>query len=83
MCLAVPMRVIAADGVHGRAELDGVVKEVNLGFLEDVRVGQYVLVHAGFAIESLNEAEAERSLAELKDLIAESRALAEHDARAT
>ena len=69
MCLAMPMRLTGIDGVRGRGELDGVEKEINLGFLEDARLGDYVLVHAGFAIETLDEAEALRGLAELREMI--------------
>lgn len=69
MCLAVPMRLTAIDGVRGRGELDGVAKDINLGFLESATVGDFVLVHAGFAIETLDEAEALRGLAELREMI--------------
>lgn len=59
MCLAVPMQLAAvnADG-RGTADLDGLRHEVDLSLVEAPRVGDYVIVHAGFAIEKLDEGEA-------------------------
>ena len=59
MCLAVPMRITDAnEGGKGIADLDGSRHEVELSLVEAPRVGDYVIVHAGFAIEKLDEAEA-------------------------
>ncbi|HIE03154.1 MAG TPA: HypC/HybG/HupF family hydrogenase formation chaperone [Candidatus Latescibacteria bacterium] len=68
MCLAVPMRVIEVRGDMGVAELWGVRREVGLHLLEDVEVGDYVLVHAGFAIEKVDPGEAERTLEMLSEI---------------
>lgn len=58
MCLAVPMKVIEAGSDQtGVAELDGSRHEINLS-LVDAKVGDYVIIHAGFAIEKLDEDEA-------------------------
>ncbi len=59
MCLAVPMKieVLGEDGV-ATAELDGARYDVNCALIENARVGDYIIVHAGFAIEKLDEAEA-------------------------
>ena len=62
MCLAVPMKIVRKDGLNGLAELDGVSRQVSLRLVEDVQVGDYVLVHAGFAIERVDEEEAEETL---------------------
>jgi hydrogenase expression/formation protein HypC len=59
MCLAVPMRVIEVQGDLGRVEQAGVSREVSFALLEQVSPGDYVLVHAGFAIERLDRAEAQ------------------------
>jgi hydrogenase expression/formation protein HypC len=69
MCLAVPMKLIEiqADGL-GTAELEGVRTKVNLSLLEEVQVGEYVIIHAGFAIEKLDEAEALKTLDLLNEL---------------
>jgi len=50
----------------GRADFGGIVKEVNLAFAPEAAVGDYVLVHVGFAIAVLDEAEAERVFAALR-----------------
>ncbi|HDN67660.1 MAG TPA: HypC/HybG/HupF family hydrogenase formation chaperone, partial [Firmicutes bacterium] len=51
MCLAIPMKVIKVKGSQGIVELSGVEREVNLQLVEDVSVGDYILIHAGFAIQ--------------------------------
>lgn len=82
MCLAVPGRIVEieeADPVlrAGRVDFAGIVKRVNLSYVPEARVGDYVLVHVGFALQKIAPAEAERvfaflrSLGELADLGAE------------
>ncbi len=75
MCLAVPGRLtdVAGEGLlrTGRAAFAGVSKEVSLGYTPEAAVGDYVLVHAGFAIAVLDAAAAERTLVELDRLDAE------------
>jgi hydrogenase expression/formation protein HypC len=68
MCLAIPMLLIEVkpNGI-GIVELNGLQQEVNLGLVEDARPGRYVIVHAGFAIETLDEVQAR----ELIDLFAQ------------
>lgn len=64
MCLAVPMKLIEVRGDKtGVAELDGSRHEVNLSLVPGIEVGAYVVVHAGYAIERMNEAEANAILA--------------------
>ncbi len=58
MCLGVPMRVVEIDGEMAVAEITGVRRSVSLQLVDDVKVGDYVIVHAGFAIQVLDEAEA-------------------------
>lgn len=64
MCLAVPARIIELlpDGV-ARAEVGGIVKDVNLCLVDDVAVGDFVIVHVGFALSRLDPEEAEATLA--------------------
>jgi hydrogenase expression/formation protein HypC len=63
MCLAIPGEILSISnddplGRSGRVSFGGIVKEVNLAFTPEAGVGSYVLVHAGFAIGTLNEDEA-------------------------
>jgi hydrogenase expression/formation protein HypC len=73
MCLAIPARITAIDGALDTATvtLGAVSKQISLALVEDVGVGDYVLVHVGYALNRLSPDEAERSLA----LMAEAGAL--------
>lgn len=63
MCLAVPMKIISKAGDEIVAEVDGVRKEASVMLLgEEVAVGDYVIVHAGFAISKLDQEYAEETL---------------------
>jgi len=62
MCLAVPARIIRVDGILGTIDLEGVRREVSLILCPEAAVGQYALVHAGFAISVIDEEEARLSL---------------------
>ena len=73
MCLAVPGKIQAItieDSISrtGKVNFGGIVKEVNLAFVPDADPGDYVLVHAGFAISTLDEREALKVLADLQSL---------------
>ncbi len=66
MCLGIPMRLVKNNGVTGMAELGGLEREIGLQLLENVKVGDYVIVHAGYAIQKLDEKEAAETIALLK-----------------
>jgi hydrogenase expression/formation protein HypC len=68
MCLAVPMQVIEADGPRGVVESSGVRYEIRLDLVGDVRIGEFVLVHAGYAIQVMDEAAAAEQIALLESL---------------
>lgn len=73
MCLAVPGRVLDIEGDEpltrcGRIGFGGVVRHVCLAYVPEAREGDYVLVHAGFAISVIDEAEAMKTLAYLATL---------------
>lgn len=64
MCLAVPARITAIDDSGlAKAEVGGIVKEVNLCLVDDVAVGDFVIVHVGFALSKLSAEEAQETLA--------------------
>ena len=69
MCIAVPMKIIKKQGLCATAEIDGVQREINLRLLDDAQIGDYVLVHAGFAIEKVDEHEAEETLKIMKEIV--------------
>ncbi len=72
MCLGIPGRVIAisdVDGVRmGKVDFDGIVKDVCLSYLPDIQVGDYTIVHVGFAITQLDEQSAKETLALFHEL---------------
>ena len=69
MCLGVPMKIISRDGDAIVAEIDGVQKEASLMLLgEEAKPGDYVIVHAGFAISRLDQAEAEETLRLMREI---------------
>lgn len=69
MCLAVPMRIISKAGDEIVAEVDGVRKEASVMLLgEEVTVGDYVIVHAGFAISKLDQEYAEETLRMMEEI---------------
>jgi hydrogenase expression/formation protein HypC len=68
MCLAVPMRLMARDEGLGVVEVDGVRREVSLMLLDDAKVGEFLLIHAGYAIGRVDEAEAKETIELLRQL---------------
>jgi len=61
MCLAIPGKVISIDGKSGEVDFGGVIRKVNLSMV-DVSLGDWVIVHAGFAIQTIDEEEARETL---------------------
>ena len=85
MCLAIPGRILDVTGDDpllrtGRVSFGGALKEVNLAYVPEARVGDYVIVHVGFAISRLDEAEAARVWAALDALDAAGSANEDGDA---
>lgn len=78
MCLAVPMTVESVEPGICLAGYGGIHTKVQTALLDDVQIGDTILVHAGFAIEKLDPAEAERTLTLLQEL-GEMNAMAEFD----
>ena len=71
MCLAVPVRVTALlDDQWVEAEMGGILTHVSIALIDDVALGDYLIVHAGFAIARLDVEEAEKSLALFDEIAA-------------
>ncbi len=68
MCLAVPALVKAIDGYEAEVELGGISRRASLMLTPEAKVGDYVLLHAGYAINILDEAEAEETLNMLREM---------------
>jgi hydrogenase expression/formation protein HypC len=69
MCVGVPMQVISIEGDQAVAEVDGVKREASLMMLDqEVKIGDFVIVHAGFAISKLDQEDARETLAMMREL---------------
>lgn len=71
MCVAVPAEVWEIEGSEAILDYGGVRRKANIDFLEDVKVGDYVIVHVGFAIQKLDKEEALESLKLWKQILEE------------
>ncbi len=63
MCLAVPGKVLELEGSMGRVDFGGIQRELCMDLLPEIELGSWVLAHAGFAIQILDEEEAQKTLA--------------------
>jgi hydrogenase expression/formation protein HypC len=73
MCLAVPGKVISIEGEDplirtGRVDFSGIVKQIHLAYVPEAKIGDYVLVHVGFAISIIDEEEALQVFQYLKEM---------------
>lgn len=73
MCLAVPGKILSITGEDpllrtGKVSFAGVIKEVSLAYVPEAEVGQYVIVHVGFAISIVDESEAQKTLDYLEQM---------------
>lgn len=75
MCLAIPTRIVGIDGQMALVELGGVERQISLALTPEAEVGNYVIVHTGFALSVLDEQEAQETLR----LFAEMEALANEE----
>lgn len=72
MCLAIPGKILSEDDLGfartGRVQFGGIVRQVRLDFVPEAAIGDYVLVHVGFAISKIDEEEAQRTYEALEEL---------------
>jgi hydrogenase expression/formation protein HypC len=73
MCLAIPGKILSVAGDEplqrsGRVSFGGVVKEVNLAYVPDAAIGDYVIVHVGFALSKVDEEEARQTFEYLRQM---------------
>ncbi|MDI6870455.1 MAG: HypC/HybG/HupF family hydrogenase formation chaperone [Bacillota bacterium] len=69
MCLAVPAKVVAIDGAFAKVDVEGNIREAGIRLVPDVKVGDYVLVHAGFVVEIVDPQAAEETLAIFREAL--------------
>ncbi len=63
MCLAIPVRIKSINGTEAEVEISGITRKTSLMLTPQAKVGNYVLLHAGYAINIIDQAEAEETLA--------------------
>jgi hydrogenase expression/formation protein HypC len=73
MCLAVPGKILSIEGDDpifrsGKVSFGGIVKQINLAYVPEAKIGDYVLVHVGFAISTIDEAEAQQTFEYLRQI---------------
>lgn len=69
MCLAVPAKILSINGDSAMIELGGTQREASLMLLEGAAIGDWVIIHAGFAIEKLSEEDAQQTFALLREIM--------------
>jgi hydrogenase expression/formation protein HypC len=68
MCLAIPALIKTIDGQQAEVDIEGVRRDVSLQLTPEAKVGDYILLHTGYAISIIDEAEAEETMRLLKEL---------------
>ncbi|MFC1921031.1 HypC/HybG/HupF family hydrogenase formation chaperone [Chloroflexota bacterium] len=68
MCLAIPALVKSIDGMQAEVDIDGVTRKVSIQLTPEVNVGNYVLLHTGYAINVIDEDEARETLQTLREM---------------
>jgi hydrogenase expression/formation protein HypC len=68
MCLGIPMKIIKIEGDKAIVKTDGLKREANISLIKNPKVGEYIMIHAGFAIEKIKESEAKKTLKALKSI---------------
>ncbi len=70
MCLAVPSKIIEINDNVAKVDVDGVIRETSIMLMDDVKIGDYVIVHAGFAINKIDEEVALQTLEDMRTILA-------------
>ena len=68
MCLGIPLKIIEINGKEAFGELNGVIKKIRVDLIENLKLGDYVMVHAGFALEIMKEEQAKDTLKILEEI---------------
>jgi len=68
MCLGIPLKIVEINGKEALGELNGVRKKIRVDLIENLKLGDYVMVHAGFALEIMKEEEANDTLKILEEI---------------
>lgn len=62
MCLGIPLKVVEINGNEAIGEMNGIKKKIRIDLIKDIKIGEFVMVHAGFALERMKHEEAEETI---------------------
>ncbi len=68
MCLAIPGKILEIDGNNALVDFDGIKQNVIIALIQNPEIGKYIIVHAGYAIEQINEEEAMEAINQWKEI---------------
>ena len=68
MCLSVPAKILSIDGLNAKASVGGAIVNASLHLVDDAEVGDYILIHTGFALQKISEEEALETIRIIQDL---------------
>ncbi len=68
MCLAIPLKIVEINGKEAIGEIEGVTRKIRIDFIENLKIEDYCIVHAGFAIEKLAEEQALENIRIIKEV---------------
>ena len=68
MCLAIPLELVEINGMDAVAQMDGIRRKIRVDFIPNAQIGDFVIVHAGFAIERMKKEQALENLAAIREV---------------
>jgi hydrogenase expression/formation protein HypC len=68
MCLSIPAKIISIEGTTARASVGGAIVKASLQLIDDATIGDYILIHTGFALQKISEEEALETIRIIRDL---------------
>ena len=68
MCLAIPGKILEVNGNQALVDFDGIQQKIIIALIQNPEIGKYVIVHAGYAIEQINEKEAMEAIEQWKEI---------------
>lgn len=68
MCLSIPAKIVSIEGKTARASVGGTIINVGLHMIDDIKEGDYVLVHTGFALQKISDEEAQETIRLIREL---------------
>ncbi len=68
MCLGIPAKILSIEGEMGKASINGAIIDIGLQLIDNPKPGDYVLIHTGYALEKIDEEEAQKTIESIREL---------------